>query len=178
MDENVEPVPQEAIDVVLRWADAALAGDFPTMWGLMDADFRLAEAQRWVLSSQAHPGLEGEDRDELAHDLAQFESGHRLRPIFEDARMAATRRHLPTWPRERWTPSVNRTILGEDLDEVRIRDPEAPGKLDSIPSAWMCQGGWLPLGLRGYVVRFSAFGWSVAGINRSVAVPGWPPSWV
>ncbi len=170
MEENVESVPEGATETVFGWADAALAGDFPTMWRLMDPDLRLAEAQTWVLANEGHPGLEGEDHDELATELAQLHSAHRLRPIFEEARVATARKSLPTWPRERWSPSSHRRLIGEDLDVVLMLDPEVVG-------SYTPPGGIVgPSGVKVYVTRFSAAGWHLAGMDYTVAVPGWPPS--
>jgi hypothetical protein len=168
---DVERVPQDAVEIVLAWIEAALTGDFPAMWHVMDANVRLCEAQLWVYANQGHPSLEGMDRDTLADELAQVTSESPLRVFFERDRLATIRRHyLPQWAPERWSTAQNRRIVGEDLDVILVVNPDV---IPYIPDGII---GGAPHELRAYLVRFGAQGWQLAGFDYNVPVPGWPPS--
>jgi hypothetical protein len=168
---DVERVPQDAVEIVFAWAKAALNGDFPSMWHVMDANLRLCEAQSWVYASQGHPSLEGWDRDTLADELAQVTSGNPLRRFFQEDVLAAIRREsIPQWAPERWSHAQNRRIVGEDLDVILVVNP------DIIPYIPEGISGGDAMSMKAYVVRFGPEGWQLAGFGYNVPVPGWPPS--
>jgi hypothetical protein len=169
---TVERVPQDAVETVLAWAGAALAGDFPAMWQVMDANLRLCEAQLWVYANQEHPSLEGVDRDILADELAQITSEHPLWVFFQRDRLAAIRAHyIPQWGPERWWAAQNRRLVGEDLDVILIINPDV---VPYIPADDIIVGS--PTSMRAYLARFGPQGWQLAGFDYNVPVPGWPPS--
>jgi hypothetical protein len=168
---DVERVPQDAVEIVLAWIEAALASDFPAMWHLMDANLRLCTVQSWVHTCQEHPLLEGWDRDTLAEDLAQATSENPLRGFFQSDCLSATQGlYLPQWAPERWSTAQNRRIVDEDLDVILVVNP------DVIPYIPEGISGGDAMSMKAYVVRFGPQGWQLAGFGYNVPVPGWPPS--
>lgn len=161
-----EGTGDEVVETFGRWLDAVVDGDFDSFWSLTDGDFRLCEAQAWIHANAQHPGLQGEERDLLAAELARIRSGHPLRPYFEHARRATTRQQLPPIPRARWQLLRLKRQVAEGFEMLTLTD------LEELPR--LARGADF-LGRR-YLFRATGYGWKLAAIDHHLPpVPGWPP---
>lgn len=137
--------------------------DLAEAWPLTDGPLRLALAQSWILS--AAPEAAVQDRDGTARAIADGPPPGWA--DFADWRVQRWRDHtFRDFVTEGWGLVSVPEVAGPDVEFVRI----APGR----------DGRELPAGARVLVqtltVRLVDNVWLVAGIGRTLAVPGWPPT--
>lgn len=160
----------------LKWVEQARARDVLSVWGGMDADFRLSYVQMWVLNNPRalnDPLTGGASREQLAEQLAALPPAHPLWPHLERvlrrdlvdviARMFDDR-ELGTGTRPR--------LVAPGLELIRVTPvDQVPQQADGT-HVWESDTAVQSLSL---FLSLGPAGWLVAGWGDGVMRPGWPP---
>lgn len=138
-----------------------MTGDFDVAWSLTDAPHRLALVQSWLMvENQA-----GDDA--LASSLADDQL-----PPDRWAQFAA-------WRLGRWRDIVFKDLMDREWGTLDETEPVGPD-LEFAVLVIGHTAGYVDPGQQYEVqfltMRLTDLGWLVAGVGRTVPVPGWPPS--
>ena len=157
--------PGGPVEAARSWLEDILQrADLRSAWSKTDPDFRLALTQAIIFLNEQSPLLEGQEREQLAHALAEDHPDHPLWDVFAEL--------------------LTQEFLN-DLGEIRVEHrkeatprPIAPGyELVLFPHALIAEPASDPPEMRahGVLVHYRDGVWLVAGLSERRAIPGWPP---
>jgi hypothetical protein len=176
VSQDVPMIAEGASHVAAAWFEAIVdAADLPGAWVLTDPDLQLALVQAWVLNTDRVSIEEPDDETAQAIVVGTHELWHDF-----------ARERLERWRANTFAPAVEQgwgvvTLFAEGEDEVPFPEMPAPG-LEFVRLALGTAEGPVSMDagsswwVQTLTLRYSEQGWLVAGIGRTVAVPGWPPS--
>ena len=147
-----------------RWAHLVLDdGDLAAAWPLTDRPLRLALAQAWILNGYTGPLRDG--KDALAEALADGTS----HPLWWQ---------LAGWRIHQWRTTTLASLL-PGFCLVTVPEMPAPdvALVRLAPAAGIdAMESGRPFEVQTLTMRLVDQAWLVAGVGRSLPVPGWPPS--
>lgn len=138
--------------------------DLVAAWALTDHPLRLALAQSWLMNTQQ--SVDDRSRDRVAAGIADG-NGSDYWGEFAEWR-------LTRWREQTFKPFVEQgwglvsipEMAGPDVEFVRL----APGRQGRELAAGE------PVLVQTLTVRLVRGSWLMAGIGRTLAIPGWPPT--
>ncbi len=167
--EGATPLPGSPQASVMAWLEAVMdRADLAAAWPGTDPTLRLVLAQEWIWRHQheAIPG--GEDRDALAAALAAAPSDHPLWARFASELTGEWQRIWKGFSSRTWRAWDQAEVVGLDLEIVTLVETGAAEVPPDPRRAAL---------VRRFLVRHTAEGWLVAGLNgEQVFRPGWPPT--
>jgi hypothetical protein len=158
-----------------EWLEAIRAQAPDWVWRLMDSEFRLVMAQRWITHNEEvleHPTVSGLDRDTFARELSSEDPTHPLWPHCARVTLREITQACGGLENEDLAPGSRPRPIAPELELVRLfrvqdLDRDETGQYFFAPGA---QAMALTV-----IVRHGESGWLVAGIGEYLYQPGWPP---
>lgn len=166
--------------VAFEWLAHARALDAAGVWARLDADFRLGYAQNWILANSprimADPSVRGMTRDEFASAMAQPAPSHPLWPNLARAlrREVCQGRVIDSFGDRQMGVGTNPRPVAPGLELVRLIPLDVMRRDDEGNYVWP-DATWVEA--LTLTMRLTDDGWSVAGLDHQLLVPGWPPEW-
>jgi hypothetical protein len=172
MAEQENPAPDQTAS---EWLEAIRSQAPDRVWRLMDPEFRLVMAQRWITHNEEvleHPTVSGLDRDAFARELTSEAPTH---PLWIHCARVALREITQACgglENEDLAPGSRPRPIAPEIELVRLfrlqdLDRDETGQYYFAPDA---QAMALTV-----IVRQRESGWLVAGIGEYLYYPGWPP---
>jgi hypothetical protein len=161
--------------VAREWVEAIKAQRSDQVWRLMDPDFRLVMAQRWIMHNPEvlqDPTVSGLDRDAFAHDLASEYPTHPLWPHCGRVMLREITQACGGLEQERLGIGVRPRPIALDLELVRLF-PLAELDRDESGQYYFAAGAQaINLSI---ILRHRESVWLAAGMGEYLYHPGWPP---
>lgn len=165
---NAHYGPEGPVLAARKWLDFIHDSKIRRAWQRIHRDTRLILAQAWIIANEAHPNLQGADKEDLAAKLAHAKPTHHLSRAFLATQLNEFQRAFQAYDRETWGAAEKPRRFGIALELV----------------IFMMTGGgevlWQP-GTEAPAIQLlmqrEATTWYVRGFSPELPVPGWPPTY-
>jgi hypothetical protein len=161
--------------VAREWVEAIKAQRPDQVWRLMDPDFRLVMAQRWIIHNQEvlqDPTVLGLDRDTFAHELALERPTHPLWLHCGRVMLHEITQACGGLEQERLGIGVRPRPIALNLELVRLFPLDEVDR-DEAGEYYFAAGAQV-INLS-VILRHRESRWLAAGLGEHLYHPGWPP---